>query len=225
MDYAEIMKILESHANPAAVEGMARFGIEAKRVYGVPTPVLRKLARQIGKNHELASKLWATEILDARGLATLVDDPKCVTKRQMELWVRDFDSWAVCDAACLNLFRWTPWAYDKCREWSRRRAEFEKRAAFSLLAGLAVSDKAAKDEAFRVFFPIIEREAVDERNFVKKAVNWALRQIGKRNRRLNREAVRIAEGMRRLDSSSARWIAADALRELKGSAVQRRLKS
>lgn len=225
MDFAEIMTTLESYADPAAVEGMARFGITARTVYGVPTPVLRKLARQIGKDHDLAGKLWATEILDARGLATLVDDPKYVTKRQMESWVRDFDSWAVCDAACLNLFRWTPWAYDKCREWSTRRAEFEKRAAFSLMASLAVSDEAAKDRAFRAFFPLIQREALDERNFVRKAVNWALRQIGKRNRRLNREAIRIAEGMRRLDSRSARWIAADALRELKGDDVQRRLKS
>ncbi len=225
MDFADIMRILESHEDPEAIEGMARFGITAKKVYGVPTPVLRKLARQIGKDHELACRLWATEILDARALATLVDDPKCVSKRQMELWVRDFDSWAICDGACLNLFRWTPWAYDKCREWSTRRPEFEKRAAFSLLAGLAVSDKAARDDAFRVFFPLILREAVDERNFVKKAVNWALRQIGKRNRRLNREAIRAAEEMRRLNSRSARWIAADALRELKGAAVQSRLKS
>ncbi len=225
MDFAEIMKILESYSNPAAVEGMARFGITAKKVYGVPTPVLRKLARQIGKDHELAGKLWATGILDARGLATLVDDPKCVTKMQMESWVRDFDSWAVCDGACLNLFRWTPWAYQKCREWSTRPAEFEKRAAFSLMATLAVSDKAAKDDSFRAFFPLIRRGAADERNFVKKAVNWALRQIGKRNRRLNREAIRVAEELRRLDSPSARWIAADALRELKSDAVQRRLKS
>ncbi len=224
MDFAEIMKFLESRADPAAVEGMARFGITAKKVYGVPTPVLRKLARQIGKDHDLAGRLWVTGILDARGLATLVDDPKRVTRKQMELWVKDFDSWAVCDAACLNLFRWTPWAYGKCREWSARQAEFVKRAAFSLMAGLAVSDKAAKNESFRAFLPLIKREAADERNFVRKAVNWALRQIGKRNRRLNREAIRTAEMLRHLDSRSARWIAADALRELKSETVQKRLK-
>ena len=224
MDFAEIMKFLESRADPAAIEGMARFGITAKKAYGVPTPVLRRLAREIGKDHELAGRLWATGILDARSLATLVDDPTRVTREQMELWVRDFDSWAICDGACLNLFRWTPWAYAKCRQWSSRHAEFVKRAAFSLMAGLTVSDKTAGDEAFRTFLPLIKREAVDERNFVRKAVNWALRQIGKRNRRLNRAAIQTAEEMRRQDSRSARWIAADALRELKSHAVQKRLK-
>jgi 3-methyladenine DNA glycosylase AlkD len=225
MDYAEILKTMESLANPAAVEGMARFGIKTRKAYGLSTPTLKKMARGVGKDHALARRLWNSGIHDARALATLIEDPKLVTEKQMEAWVGDFDSWAVCDGACLNVFRHTPFAYRKCTEWSRRKAEFVKRAAFSLMAGLAVSDKAARDDAFRAFFPIIKREAVDERNFVKKAVNWALRQIGKRNRRLNREAIRAAEELRGLDSRSARWIGADALRELAGEAVQKRLKS
>ena len=143
----------------------------------------------------------------------------------MERWVADFDSWAVCDGACLNLFRWTPSAYQKCFEWSSRPEQYVKRAAFALMAGLAVSDKAASDQAFLAFLPIIAREASDERNFVKKAVNWALRQIGKRNRRLNRAALRSARAIHRLDSPSARWIASDALPELASDAVQKRLKS
>jgi 3-methyladenine DNA glycosylase AlkD len=223
--FTSIMRKMKSLANPAAVAGMARFGVTAKKAYGLSTPQLRKLAREVGRDHALAARLWATGILDARGLATLVDDPLQVSEEQMERWVVDFDSWAVCDGACLNLFRWTPRAYRKCFEWSSHPEEFVKRAAFSLMAGLAVSDKAASDQAFLAFLPIIKREAADERNFVKKAVNWALRQIGKRNRRLNRAAIQTAQEIHRLDSPSARWIASDALRELASGAVQKRLKS
>ena len=203
---------------------MARFGITAKKAYGWSAPALKKLAREIGHDHALALELWATKIFDARALATLIDEPGRVTKLQMEKWVRDFDSWAVCDGACLNLFRYTPWACRKCREWSARKGEFVKRAGFALMAGLAVSDKGAPDKTFLELLPIIKREATDERNFVKKAVNWALRQIGKRNLRLNRAALKVALEIHQLDSPSARWIASDALRELQSMGVQRRLK-
>jgi len=215
---------MESLADPQAVAGMARFGIRARKVYGLSAPVLRKLAREVGKDHMLAQRLWATGIHDARELAALVDDPLQVSEEQMERWARGFDNWAVCDGACIHLFRSSPLARRKCVEWSSRREEFVKRAAFALMAGLAVGDKSAPDEVFLRFLPIIERESRDARNFVKKAVNWALRQIGKRNRRLNRAAIRAAREIHRLDCPSARWIASDALRELQSRAVQKRLK-
>ena len=223
LNCTELLGKMESLANPAAVEGMARFGVTAEKAFGLSAPVLKRLAREVGKDHALAQELWASGILDARALATVVDEPEKVSEQQMENWAKDFDSWAVCDGACLNLFRWTPYAYRKCLEWSSRKEAYVKRAAFSLLAGLAVSDKGAADKAFLAFLPVIAREAIDERNFVKKAVNWALRQIGKRNRRLNRAAIRAGQEIRALDSRSARWIAADALRELQSDAVQKRL--
>jgi 3-methyladenine DNA glycosylase AlkD len=224
MDCAEILRKMEGAANPANVAGMARYGITAKKVYGLSIPALKKMARETGKNHALAQQLWATEILEARLLAGLIDEPDRVSERQMERWAKDFDSWAVCDGTCLNLFRKTPFAHRKCRDWSLRREEFVKRSGFTLIACLAVHDKESPDGTFLAYLPLIQREAVDERNFVKKAVNWALRQIGKRNRRLNRAAIKTAEAIQQLDSRSARWIAADALRELRSQAVQRRLK-
>ena len=204
---------------------MARFGITAAKVYGWSTPALKKFAREIGKNHELALRLWSTGILEARALAALIDEKEKVTQAQMEAWTIDFDSWAVCDGTCLNLYRYTPHAYKKCWEWSERQEEFVKRAAFALIACLAVSDKSAPDRVFLRFLPIIRKHAVDDRNYVRKAVNWALRQIGKRNRRLNHAAVQAARKIRVSNSPSARWIASDALRELLSPAVQRRLKT
>jgi 3-methyladenine DNA glycosylase AlkD len=204
---------------------MARFGITAAKAYGWSAPALKKFARGIGKDHDLALRLWSTGILEARALAGLIDEKEEVTERQMEDWAKDFDSWAVCDGTCLNLFRYTPFAYKKCWEWSGRQEEFVKRAAFALLACLAVSDKAANDRVFLRFLPLIKRQAVDERNYVKKALNWALRQIGKRNRKLNQAAVKGAQEIQGLNSPSARWIASDALRELESPAVQRRLKT
>jgi len=224
MNCAEILQMLASRRDPQAVAGMARFAITTPKAHGGwSAPELERLARAIGRNHLLAQELWASEVLEARVLATWIDEPGKVTRRQMEGWAGDFDNWAVCDGACFHLFRYSRFAYAKCREWSSRREEFRKRAAFALMAGLAVADKAASDGAFLEFLPLIEREARDERNFVMKAVNWALRQIGKRNRRLNRAAIATARRIRRLDSRAARWIAADALRELEGPAVQRRL--
>jgi 3-methyladenine DNA glycosylase AlkD len=224
MDLQAALAQLHALGNPANVEGMARFGIRARKALGVPTPELRRLARQIGKDHRLARQLWATEILDARALASLIDDPGQVTEKQMERWVKQFDSWAICDACCSNLFDKTAFAYRKVVEWSARKEEFVKRAGFVLMAALAVHDKKTGDQDFIQFLPIVEREVTDERNFVRKAVNWALRQIGKRNWALNRRAIQTAQTVRSLNSRSARWIAADALRELTSKAVQQRLR-
>jgi 3-methyladenine DNA glycosylase AlkD len=202
---------------------MARFGINPHNTYGVSIPVLRRLAREIGKDHELAAGLWSSGIHEARILATLVDNPALVTSDQMDRWVNDFDSWDVCDQCCSNLFSRTTFAYRKAVEWSGSQKEFVKRAGFVLMAALAVKDKKAGDGQLEPFFDNIKIGATDSRNFVKKAVNWALRQIGKRNLNLNRKAIATAEQIRKMDSASARWIAADALRELTGPAVQKKL--
>ena len=221
--YYHILKRLKSLSNPDAVMGMARFGINPENIYGISIPSLRKLAKEIGKEHVLAQELWSSGIHEARILAGMIDDPKMVTEKQMESWVKDFDSWDVCDQCCMNLFEETKSAYQKCVEWSSREEEFVKRAGFVLMARLAVSDKSAKDEMFLKFLPIIEREATDNRNFVKKAVNWALRQIGKRNLHLNKMAIRTAKEIQKMDSKSAKWVASDAIRELTSKEVQERL--
>ncbi len=185
---------------------------------------LRKMAHDIGKDHWLALTLWESGIHEARILASLVDEPEFVAPAQMDGWVLEFDSWGVCDQCCLNLFARTLLAYDKVMEWSVRPEEFVKRSAFTLMACLAVNDKKAGNDVFFAFLPVIKREAIDERNYVKKAVNWALRQIGKRNVALNTAAIATAYEIAAMPSKSARWIAADALRELTGEAVQERLK-
>src|SRR3989475_221047 len=206
------------------IDGMARFGIRAKIVYGVAKPKMDLLARRIGKDHQLALELWATGVHDARILAGMIDEPARVTAPQMERWVRDFDNWDVCDGTCCHLFVFAEPAWEKAIAWSRSDKEFTKRAAFALMAYLSYRDKTAADAKFLRLLPLLVREAHDERNFVKKAVNWALRNIGKRNIRLNRETIRLAESIRKQVSSAARWIAADALRELKSDAVQLRLR-
>ena len=222
---SEIIARLRTLADPRQLEGMARFGIGVGNALGgIRVPVLRKLAREIGRNHRLAEELWKSGIHEARHLAAMIDEPACVTEAQMERWVKEFDSWDVCDGCCLNLFAKTPFAFRKALEWSRRKEEFVKRAAFSLVAVLAVHDKTLADGKFEKLLSVIKRESGDPRNFVKKAVNWALRQIGKRNSRLNTAAIKTAEEIRKMDSSSARWIASDALRELKSEAVQKRLR-
>jgi 3-methyladenine DNA glycosylase AlkD len=203
---------------------MSYFGVRVPKAYGISQPVLHALARRIGKNHKLAERLWCSGIHEARILATLVGEAGEITARQMERWAREFDSWDIVDAACCYLFAGTSSAWRQVEAWSSRREEFVKRAAFSLAAYLSYKDKAAPDARFERFLRVIEREAHDERNFVRKAVNWALRNIGKRNLHLNRSAVRVAERIRRQGSRSARWIAADALRELRSDAVQRRLR-
>jgi len=181
VQYDEIINRLKSLANPKAVEGMARYGINPENTYGVSVPNLRKIAREAGKDHSLARKLWASGIHEARILASMVDDPGLVTEEQAESWVDDFDSWDVCDQCCMNLFDKTGFAYRKAVEWSNKEEEFGKRAAFAMMACLAWHDKEADDGKFEPFFTVITGEATDNRNYVKKAVNWALRQIGPPN--------------------------------------------
>jgi len=214
MQYNDIIKRLRSLSNPRNIEDKARFGIISKNVLGITKPVMRKIAKDLGKNHNMALRLWDSEIYEARVIAALIDEPALVTEEQMNNWVKDFDNWGICDNTCSNLFDKTPFAYKKAKEWSSRQEEFVKRAGFALVAVLAVHDKKTSDKHFIKFFPMIKRASVDDRNFVKKAVNWALRQIGKRNKRLNKEAIKVAKEIQKIDSRSARWIASDALREL-----------
>ena len=223
MQYIEVLEELKSLSDPEAVAGMARFGINPENTYGVSIPNLRKIAKQIGKDHGLSEQLWSSGIHEAKILASMVDDPHLVSEAQLERWVKDCDSWDVCDQCCNNLFKKTRFSFQKAIEWSRRSEEFVKRAGFVLMACLAVHDKETDDSRFEQFFPIIQREARDERNFVKKAVNWALRQIGKRNRSLNTGAIEIAKEIQRIDSKAASWIAADALRELGTYKIQEKL--
>jgi len=215
MESVEIIKKLKSMANPKNLEGMARFKVGGKNTLGISIPELRNLAKQIGKNHELALKLWISGIHEAKILASMIDEDDKVSNKQMDSWIKDFDSWDVCDQVCMNLFSKIDVAYEKCIEWSRRKEEFEKRAGFALMACLAWQNKNIKDSDLIKFFPIIKRESTDERNFVKKAVNWALRQIGKRNKNLRKEAIKTADEILKINSKSAKWIAGDALRELK----------
>jgi len=224
MQYTEIIKSLKSLANPEAVKGMARYGINPENTLGVSIPTLREMGKEIGKDHILAQQLWESGIHDAQILATIIDDPKMVTEAQMESWANDFNSWDICDQCCSNLFGRTVFAHQKVKEWSANDREFVKRAGFVLMAQLVVKEKKAADETFLEFLPIIKREAGDERNFVKKAVNWALRQIGKRNLNLNKKAIETAEEIQTINSRGARWIARDALRELRSEAVQRRVR-
>jgi 3-methyladenine DNA glycosylase AlkD len=256
--YKEVLKKIRSLSNPEAVAGMARFGINPKNTYGVSIPVLRKMAKQIGKSHLLAEKLWNSGIHEARILAPLIDPPEMVTEKQMESWVKDFDSWDICDQCCSNLFgrkvprkprlvggvkghntkryyiagkrrpavgelHKTKFAHKKAIEWGKRREEFIKRTGFVLMAALAVHDKEAGDKEFLKFLHVIKRESTDDRNFVRKAVNWALRQIGKRNLSLNKSAIMTAKEIQKIDSKSARWIASDAIRELTSEAVKKKL--
>lgn len=220
----QIVERLKSRSNPKAVEGMARYGIVSKKVFGVCTPTLRHMAKEIGINHELAMELWATNIFDARVIAMMVEDPNSISEKQTNEWVKDFDNWAICDGCCIHLFRKTPFAWKKAKEWVRRKEEFVRRAGFVMMATLAVHDKKVEDKKFISLFPSIKRAANDERNGVKKAVNWALRQIGKRNLALNQQAILLAGELKNMNSAGARWIAADALRELKSAAVQKRLR-
>jgi len=215
---------LRELADPKVRRKLPYFGVNVPKAYGISAPVLNALARHIGRDQQLAEQLWSSGIHEAKILAALIGESEKVTATQMERWVRDFDSWDVVDAACCYLYAAAKPAWDKIHEWSTRRGEFPKRAAFSLAAYLSYKDKDAEDARFERFLSIIEREAHDERNFVRKAVNWALRNIGKRNLRLNAAAIRCAERIRRQDSRAARWIAADALRELNSDAVHARLR-
>ena len=211
---ANVLAELRRLANPTNVAGMARFGIVGKELLGISMVQLRTIAKQTGRDHELAEELWASGVFEARILAAFVAEPARVTRRQANSWAKNFECWADCDGLCIHLFRKTPFANDLAIAWSRRREELVKRAGFTMMATLAVHDKAAGDEVFRIYLSRVQEEATDERHNVKKGVNWALRQIGKRNPILNREAILMAKLIREKDSRAARWIAADALREL-----------
>ncbi|MDO3644291.1 DNA alkylation repair protein [Mucilaginibacter sp. L3T2-6] len=212
----EIIDILKEKSNEKYKAGMKRFGIVDEFALGIRLPELRKIAKLIKSDHSLALDLWKTKIHEARLLASMIADPKQLTEAQADSWVHDFYSWDVCDQVCGNLLDKTPFAIDKARQYSRSENEFVKRAGFVLMAELAVHDKKAPNEVFRPFFAIIESEAWDGRNFVKKAVNWALRQIGKRNADLRTEAMDTARRILAQNTKSARWIATDALNELSG---------
>jgi 3-methyladenine DNA glycosylase AlkD len=222
MNYEDIIARLKAEANPDNVAGMARFGISSTNTLGISIYTLRKWAKEIGKDHELALKLWDSAFHEARILASFIEEPEKVTEAQLERWVKDFDSWDICDQVS-ELIAQTPYVMKKIHQWAERDEEFVKRTAFSLIAEIAFYDKKMADDEFEPLFLIIKSAATDERNFVKKAVNWALRNIGKRNMALNRRAIEVAGEIRETDSKAARWIAADALRELKGEKVQRRL--
>ena len=221
---AAILARLAAQARPDALALLARYGISGQAAYGIPAPELRRLAREVGRDHELAEALWQVPNLDVRGLATLVDDPALVDEAQMERWAAAFDSWAVCDGATA-LFRRSPLAPAKVRDWVRRPEEFVKRAAFSLIAGLAVVRKDAPDAFFADFLPLIERYGDDPRNYVKKAASWALRVIGKARPALHGQAVAVARRMAAATSPGARWVGHDALRELTSDAVRARLRA
>jgi len=220
----DVLERLKKKARPDQLEGMARFGMAVEQRLGISIPDLRKLAKELGQDHELALKLWKTGIAESKILASMIDDPNKLTEEQLEDWVKDIDSWDVCDQVCMNLFERNPLAWKKIIDWSSREEEFVKRTAFSLIACLAWHDKKASDEKLIELLPLIVRGATDERNFVKKAVNWALRNIGKRNLNLNEAAINTAKEIQGLDSKAARWIASDALRELQSEAIQTRLK-
>lgn len=215
MNVDEIVSLLKEQANNDNLAGMKRFGITVDKALGITMPKLRLLAKKIRKDQELALKLWKTQIHEAQILASLIADPKLVTPQMMDSWVSDFDSWDVCDQACGNLFDRTPFVIDKANEYSLSKQEFVKRAGFVLMAEYAVHNKKAPNEDFINFMPIIEREACDDRNFVKKEVNWSLRQIGKRNAVLKAIAIQTAERIGLQESKAAKWVAADALRELR----------
>jgi len=220
----DVLDKLQGKAKPEQLEGMAKFGMKVEQRLGVSIPDMRKLAKEIGRDHKLALDLWRTGIAEARIVASMVGDPDKLTEEQMEDWVKGINSWDVCDQVCMNLFEKNHLAWKKIVNWSEREEEFVKRTAFSLIACLAWHDKKASDEKFIELFPVIIRGATDERNFVKKAVNWALRNIGKRNLNLNEAAINTAKEIKRLDSKAARWVASDAIRELESDAIQSRLR-
>jgi 3-methyladenine DNA glycosylase AlkD len=214
---------LERTGTKATREGMARYAIPSDKAFGVSVGRLRQYAKRVGRSHELAAALWDTDRYEARMLSAFVEDPALVTPAQMDRWCRNFDNWAICDTVCLHLFARTPRAWRKARQWATAKPEFVKRAGFALMASLVAHDKAASDDAFLACLPLIEEGAQDGRNFVKKAVNWALRSIGKRTPSLNAAAIVVAKRLADSDTAAARWVGKHALRELAGPAVRERL--
>ena len=224
MRFEDVMEKLYSMRNIKNVEGMARFGIISEKNLGISVTTIRNFARKIGKDHNLALKLWNTGIRDARMVAACIDDPKIVIKEQMEKWVKDFNSWDLCDHTCGHLFDKTPYAYEKAKEWTNRSEEFQKRAGFALIAWLSVHDKKKDDSIFEQFFPLIIKQSTDDRNYVKKSVSWALKNIGKRNLNLNKKAIEVAKIIKKIDSNPAKWIASDVIRDLNSISTKKRLK-
>ena len=223
-DINEIINQIKSAGSKASIDGMSRYGINTENAMGVSLPTLRKIAKKIKNDHNLALQLWDSKIHEARILAGIIDNPKEVTEQQLEKWVKDFDSWDLCDQCCSNLFVNTSFAYSKALEWVDRNEEYVKRSGFVMMACLAQKSKNTSDKEFEPFLKLIVREAEDERHMVKKAVNWALRQIGKRNLELNEKAVRIAETLLKSENKSTQWIAKDAYKELTSNAVIRKVK-
>jgi 3-methyladenine DNA glycosylase AlkD len=222
-DVADVVQMLKKRASKKTKDGMARYGIPSDKAFGIPVGVLKQLAKSLGKSHTLAAALWKTGHYEARMLATFVDEADQVTSEQMDRWCKDFDNWAICDTACFALFDRSPHAFKKIPVWAKSKDEFVKRAAFALLASLTVHDKAAPDAAFLRCLALVETAALDERNFVKKSVNWALRSVGKRNAVLNQAAIEVCERLAARPEASPRWVGKDALRELKSASVLRRL--
>jgi 3-methyladenine DNA glycosylase AlkD len=223
MDGKEVLAWLGRRGTRRNVEGMARYGIEAKRAFGVPMGTLLSLSKRLGKDHALSVALWESGWYEARLLAALVGDPQRVTRRQMNAWAASFENWADCDTVCFKLFDRTPFAWEKVRPWAASPREFVRRAGFVLMACLAAHDKAAPDKNFLALLPLIEKGARDERNFVKKGVNWALRAIGRRNRALNAAALAVAKRLASSDEAACRWVGKDALREFGSPKVRAQL--
>lgn len=222
-DVADVIAMLQQRSSPQVKKGMARYAIPADHAFGVPVGVIRQLAKSLGKSHALAAALWQSGHYEARMLASFIDEVELVTSKQMDSWCKDFDSWAICDTACFALFDRSPHAFGRVKAWAKRKPEFEKRAAFALLASLALHDKLAEPRAFSACLALIESAASDPRNFVKKAVSWALRGVGRRSRELNREAVELAQRLAKSEEPAARWVGKDALRELTSDAVKKKL--
>ena len=223
MEFDEIIEFFEENKNVKNIKGMEKFKIDSDKIYGIKMDVLRKLAKKIGKDHDLALQLWEHGYHESRILATLIEEKDKIDDDQLEEWVNDFDTWDICDQACINLFVNTPKAISKIPEWAESEEEFVKRTAFSLIAVIAVHDKKSKNSYFEGFFPIIKNACDDNRNFVKKSVNWALRSIGKKNKYLNKKAIMLANEILKLEYKSAQWIAKDAIKELESEEVQNRL--
>jgi len=224
MSKDEVLAWLEERGTRRIAEGMSRYGIRTKlRVFGVAMGTLLSLRKQLGQDHALAGALWTSGCYEARLLAALVEDPGRVTRRQMNAWASSFENWADCDTVCFNLFDRTPFAWEKARQWAKSPREFVKRAAFALMACLALHDKTAPDSKFMAMLPLIERGAGDERNFVKKAVSWALRSIGRRNLALNAAALAVARRLSLSEEAAPRWVGKDALRELDSPKVRAQL--
>ena len=223
MDTNEVLTWLERRGTRRNVLGMARYGIKARRVFGVSMGTMLSLRKRIGTDHALAVAMWATGWYEARLLAALVGDPKRLTRRQMNAWASSFENWADCDTVCFHLFDRSPFAWEKARQWAASPREFVKRGGFALMASLALHDKAAPDKNFLPLLPLIAKGARDERNFVKKGVSWALRSIGRRNRALNAASLKVARRLASSEEASCRWVGKDALRELSSSKVRSRL--